>query len=337
MSDECARRLERKLTHALGEVTLAALADPSVIEVMLNPDGGIWIERAGCAMERAAEMEAVRAESLLGTLAAMHGTVVNAERPILEAELPFTAARFCGVLPPIVTAPAFCIRKPAMTRYTLADYERAGIIDSPSRASVAETAPRTGQAAALRHALRTRQNILIAGGVGGGKTTLTDTLLVEIVAHYAGAQRLLIIEDTRELACAAPNSIALRTSATVDMTRLVRTAMRLRPDRIIVGETRGPEALAMLKSWNTGHPGGVTTVHGNDAHDALLRLEQLMQEAGVPAQPAVIAAAIDVIVVIERTSGQRVIRELAYLESAAPEGYQLRFVAPDPRDSSEGA
>ena len=119
-------------------------------------------------------------------------------------------------------------------------------------------------------------------------------------------------EETRELRCTVGNHVALRSTDTIDLTRLVRTAMRLRPDRIIVGEVRGAEALAMLKAWNTGHPGGIATVHANDdAHAALIRLEQLVQEANVPAQPALIAEAVDLIVVIVRTPTGRRITEVA--------------------------
>jgi Flp pilus assembly CpaF family ATPase len=180
----------------------------------------------------------------------------------------------------------------------------------------------------IRHAIRTRQNILVVGGTQSGKTTLANGLLHELSASVGSNQRVLTIEETRELRCSVPNHVALRTTETVDTTRLVRTALRLRPDRIVVGEVRGAEALAMLKAWNTGHPGGIATVHANDARSALIRLEQLVQEANVPPQAALIAEAIDLIVVIVRTSTGRKVTEVARVLGASASEYQLEYLDP---------
>jgi Flp pilus assembly CpaF family ATPase len=169
--------------------------------------------------------------------------------------------------------------------------------------------------------------VVICGGTGSGKTTLANALLGEAVALAGTAQRFLLLEDTVELQCAAPNHVQLRTSPGVDLTRLVRATMRLRPDRIVVGELRGREALALLKAWNTGHPGGLTTVHANSARAALSRIDQLVQEAGVPSQPQLIAEAIDVIVSIRRSEGGRRVDEILLVKDYQPgRGFGLESV-----------
>jgi type IV secretion system protein TrbB len=132
----------------------------------------------------------------------------------------------------------------------------------------------------------------------------------EIVALGDPTERIVILEDTRELQCEARNAVQLHTGDVADLTRLVRVTMRLRPDRIIVGEVRGGEALALLKAWNTGHPGGVTTVHANSAAAALLRLDSLIQESGVPLQPRLVAETVDLVVFIARTPERRRVREV---------------------------
>jgi P-type conjugative transfer ATPase TrbB len=212
-------------------------------------------------------------------------TEVHASSPIVSAELPphgeGAGERFEGVLPPVSQAPCFSIRKPAARIYTLLDYVNDGIMSAEA-------------ARLLSLAVVERKNILVAGGTSSGKTTLANALLAEM-AHLD--ERVILIEDTRELQCAAPDVVALRTRAgTVSMADLVRSTLRLRPDRIIIGEVRGKEALDMLKAWNTGHPGGIATVHANSALSALYRLEQLVQEAVVTVPRRLIADAIDMVV-----------------------------------------
>ncbi len=207
-------------------------------------------------------------KNLIGTVAAALNAVANPQNPIIEGELPLTGSRFEGLLPPIAPSPCFVIRKRASVLYTLDHYVKDNIV---TRA----------QAIALRDAIAKRRNIVIAGGTGSGKTTLVNALIHEMVTLGDQAERFVIIEDTLELQCAARNALQLHTTDAADMTRLVRATMRLRPDRIIIGEVRGKEALALLKAWNTEHPGGVTTLHANSASGALLRLLSLVEEAGV--------------------------------------------------------
>jgi type IV secretion system protein TrbB len=301
-------RLSEKLRRELGPVVLKALADPDVIEIILNPDGRIWVESHTAGMSQTdASMAPTQAENLIGTVAAALNAVANPQNPIIEGELPLTGSRFEGLLPPITPSPCFVIRKRASVLYTLDHYVKDNIV---TRA----------QAIALRDAIAKRRNIVIAGGTGSGKTTLVNAMIHEMVSLGDQAERFVIIEDTLELQCAARNALQLHTTDAADMTRLVRATMRLRPDRIIIGEVRGKEALALLKAWNTGHPGGVTTLHANSASGALLRLLSLVEEAGVPAQPQLIAEAVNLLAFMERTSitGRR-LTELVHVE-----GYDQR-------------
>ena len=296
-------RLSEKLRRELGPVVLKALSDPDVIEIILNPDGRIWVESHTAGMSQTdASMAPTQAENLIGTVAAALNAVANPQNPIIEGELPLTGSRFEGLLPPIAPSPCFVIRKRASVLYTLDHYVKDNIVTR-------------GQAIALRDAIAKRRNIVIAGGTGSGKTTLVNALIHEMVSLGDQAERFVIIEDTLELQCAARNALQLHTTDAADMTRLVRATMRLRPDRIIIGEVRGKEALALLKAWNTGHPGGVTTLHANSASGALLRLLSLVEEAGVPAQPQLIAEAVNLLAFMERTSitGRR-LTELVHVE-----------------------
>ncbi len=296
-------RLSEKLRRELGPVVLKALSDPDVIEIILNPDGRIWVESHTAGMSQTdASMAPTQAENLIGTVAAALNAVANPQNPIIEGELPLTGSRFEGLLPPIAPSPCFVIRKRASILYTLDHYLKDNIV---TRA----------QAIVLRDAIAKRRNIVIAGGTGSGKTTLVNALIHEMVSLGDQAERFVIIEDTLELQCAARNALQLHTTDAADMTRLVRATMQLRPDRIIIGEVRGKEALALLKAWNTGHPGGITTLHANSASAALLRLLSLVEEAGVPAQPQLIAEAVNLLAFMERTSitGRR-LTELVHVE-----------------------
>ncbi|MGH7812392.1 MAG: P-type conjugative transfer ATPase TrbB [Candidatus Binataceae bacterium] len=301
------RRLDELLRRQLGARILAAIADPNVTEIIVNEDGRVWIESYQKGMHEAGvTLAASQVESLIGTVAASLGNVANAAHPIVEGELPIGAIRFEGLLPPVARKPCCVMRKPAQVLYTLEDYVRGGIL-SDARASV------------LREAADSRLNVVIAGGTGSGKTTLAGALINEMVARSDPNERYVIIEDTLEIQCRAKNLVQLHTAEAADMTRLVRTTMRLRPDRIIIGEVRGAEALALLKAWNTGHPGGVTTIHANSARAALTRLSSLVQEAGVPPQPELIAETINLLAFIVRTPLGRRVKELVRVE-----GYDSR-------------
>lgn len=308
---EARSRLDGKLARELGDVILAALHDPAVVEIMLNPDGLLWEDRHGKGMAVIGEMTATRAENLIGTIASALGIDAKTTNPIVEGELPLDGSRFEGVLPPIVERPIFAIRKKASLVYTLANYVRDGIMTQEQSDMI------------LWH-VRQRHNILVAGATGSGKTTLCNAIL-QCIADEDPDTRIAIIEDTRELQCPVKNKFMLRTSDHVDMIQLLRACLRLRPDRIGVGEVRDKAALALLKSWNTGHSGGIATVHANSAEAALTRIEQLIQEANVPPIPAVIAEAINCIVSIQKTKQGRKIEQICTVKGGGPAGYDLEF------------
>jgi len=307
------RRLDELLKRQLGPRILAAIADPQITEIIVNEDGRLWFESYGSGMREAGvTLAPSQVESLIGTVAASLGTVANANNPIIEGELPIAAIRFEGLLPPVARKPCCVMRKPAQVLFTVDDYVRDGILSD-------------AYAEALRKAIDQRRNVVIAGGTGSGKTTLAGALINEMVERSDPNERYVIIEDTLEIQCRAKNLAQLHTAEGADMTRLVRTTMRLRPDRIIIGEVRGAEALALLKAWNTGHPGGVTTIHANSGKAALIRLSSLVQEAGVPPQPELIAETINLVAFIVRTTSGRRVTELVQVDGHDPRsGFRLR-------------
>jgi type IV secretion system protein TrbB len=312
------QRLTELLRRQLGAQILGAVADPRVTEIIINQDGRVWFEAYGKGMyEAGLRLAPSQVESLIGTVAASLGIVANAGNPIVEGELLIGGIRFEGLLVPVVPKPCCVMRKPAQVLYTLDDYVRDGILD-PIHAGI------------LRDVVAQRLNIVVAGGTGSGKTTLAGAIINQMVASSDPNERYVTIEDTLELRCQARNLVRLHTADNADMTRLVRTTMRLRPDRIIIGEVRGAEALALLKAWNTGHPGGVTTIHANGASAALTRLSSLVQEAGVPPQPELIAETINLILFIVRTASGRRVTEMVRVSGHRPEsGFTLVSMNPD--------
>nr|WP_299410369.1 P-type conjugative transfer ATPase TrbB [uncultured Roseobacter sp.] len=308
-------RQRTMLRTAMGPAIATALADPAVIEVMVNPDGKLWLDRHGDGrIDTGQALGASETERIIRLVASHIGQECHRDQPVVSAELPESGERFEGLLPPVAPAPCFAIRKPAKVLYRLGDYVDAQIITAQ-------------MATALRNAIDTRNNIVVVGGTSSGKTTLVNALLAEVAT---GGDRVILIEDTRELHCAAEDCVSLRTKPGVAaLADLVRSTMRLRPDRIIVGEVRGAEALDMLKAWNTGHPGGITTLHANSAHAGLYRLEQLIQEAVVTVPRRLIADAIDIVVFLKgRGSGRRV-ETVASIEGLTEGGdYRLKPLTP---------
>lgn len=322
------------LRSAMGPTIAAALGEAAVIEIMVNPDGRLWLDRLGEGrIDTGTLLPAAQIERIIRLVASHARTEAHANAPIVSAELPphgeGAGERFEGILPPVSLSPCFSIRKPAARIYTLRDYVDDGVMS-------AEAARR------LSLAVVERRNILIAGGTSSGKTTLANALLAEM-AHLD--ERILLIEDTRELQCAARDVVALRTRAAgpaghggVAMADLVRSTLRLRPDRIIVGEVRGREALDMLKAWNTGHPGGIATVHANSATAALYRLEQLVQESVVTVPRRLIAEAVEVIVFISGRGRGRRVETIARVAGLDPDGNYavLNLTQPsDPKNQGE--
>ena len=306
------RRLSAMLRTAFCPVVRAALEAETTIEVMVNPDGSVWIEEAGHGLVDTGKMiTAGDRERVIRLVASSLGAGTSSTAPIVSAELPGTGERFEGVLPPVAAAPCYSIRKLARTPFTLTDYVRQGAL-SPALADK------------LKTLVAERANIVIAGGTSSGKTSFANALLAE--GGFCG-ERIIILEDTRELTCPAANLVALRTQdARVSLRDLVRSTLRLRPDRIIVGEVRGAEALDLLKAWNTGHPGGLTTLHANSALGALSRLEQLVSEATARAPFELIAEAVDVILFMSRAGGQRRVEDAVRVLEFTGEGYRTEPV-----------
>lgn len=308
-----AQRQVRMLRTAMGPVIAAALEDADVVEVLLNPDGTLWLDTlSGGRKPTGLTLSREDGDRIIRLVAAHVRVEVNRETPIVSAELPETGERFEGLIPPVVPAPTFAIRKRASLVYTLDRYVADRILTGT-------------QAAYLAQAVRERLNIVIAGGTSTGKTTLANALLDEVART---GDRVLILEDTRELQCLADDQVALRTKPGVaSMAELVRSTLRLRPDRIVVGEVRGSEALDLLKAWCTGHPGGIATVHAGSAAGALHRLEQLIQEVVVTVPRQLIAEAVDVVAFIAGRGTSRRVQEIARVRGLGPDGYRLELLS----------
>jgi type IV secretion system protein VirB11 len=302
-------RLDVKLRRELGDVVLAALADERVEDIVLNPDSQLWVRRQGKGFDRVGEIPPAQAQTAMGTIAAQRGTVVNYDRPFLEAELPIDGSRFEGIVPPVTSRPVFAIRLRPRRIFTLDEYEDSGILTaqgdplnrSRRRENFLESAKGLSHAEIIRLAVKEKKNILVVGSTGSGKTTLVNAIL-DALARIAPHDRVITIEDTMELQCPVQNHVELRAVGSVTMLECLRASMRLKPTRIVVGEVRGAEAHVMLKAWNTGHPGGAATVHANDAISGLIRLESLVAEATSAPQQSLIAEAVDLVIFIDEES-----------------------------------
>jgi len=288
MNIESQKRIACKIQTELQGVHECLSGDNEIIELMLNSDGHIWIDQLGQGMSKTAMVFSPdEAILLMGSIATYNGTIINKEKPLLKASLPW-GQRFQGMIPPVVMAPVFTIRKHSSRRFVLDDYVPQRMPDEV--------------ASFLRNALSKRLNIIISGGTGSGKTTLGSTMLGEL-SVLCPDDRIVIMEDTSELECLNPNKVSQLAANGITMRDLLAANLRMRPDRIILGETRGAEALDLLKSWNTGHPGGICTLHANSARSALSRFEQLILEAqdmNIAYLRNLIADAVDIIVHTER-------------------------------------
>ena len=287
-------RLLEGLRYACGSLFMDALEDEEVIEIMLNPDGSLWIERYGRDHERIGEIALAQSRLILSQVASALELTVNAEHPIVEGEFPLDGSRFEGTFPPIVgPGPSFSLRKKASRVFTLEEYMEAGSIT----ARVIEI---------IHEAVRQRRNIIVVGGTSSGKTTFVNAV-IDAVSRLTPSHRLIILEDTAELQSKSPNTVFFRTSvlASVDMRKLAKVSMRYAPKRILVGEVRDAAALEMLKLWNTGHPGGISTFHADSAEEALERLEELVEEAGFGPKQKLIGRAVDLAVYMEKTPDNR--------------------------------
>ena len=302
VQDSVKARAKIKLERDLGPVIMGALADPKTVEIMLNSDGKLWQERLGEKMQQIGTLSASRSESIIKTLAGFHGKEITKGRPLLECELPIDGSRFAGQFPPIVPAPTFAIRKKAIAIFTLAQYVAAGIMTS-------------AQLVVIEAAVKNHRNILVTGSTGSGKTTLVNAIINHMVV-IDPSERIVIIEDTGEIQCAADNFVQYHTTLDISMTLLLRTSLRMRPDRLLVGEVRGPEALDLLMAWNTGHEGGAATLHANHARAGLVRMAQLISmhpDAPKHIEP-LISEAVQLVIHIARSQDGRRVEEIVEIQ-----------------------
>lgn len=304
INQEARSRVLTSLRHAMGEHIIAALADPTVVEVMVNPDGKIWIDKVGHhgTIWTGERLDPQAAERILRALATHAGITVTKDQPRVSATLPETGERFQGAIPPVVEAPMFAIRKRPEMIFRL---------DGEPSSYVEKGIMTPAQAMLIRRAVIDRENIVVVGGTGSGKTTFLNAILAEPAFKE---DRVIIIEDTKELQCSADDCVQLLTKPgdnPILMSDLVRDVLRLRPDRIVGGEVRdGLTALNLLKAWNTGHPGGCTSIHANSALEALSRFEELIAECTAHLPKRAIGQAINVVVFIERTEKGRRIKDV---------------------------
>jgi type IV secretion system protein VirB11 len=336
IQDEQHQRLEVKLRRELGEQVLRLLDDNLTEDILLNPDGSLWVKRMGYGFSRTGEMPAAQAASALGTIAAWRGTVLNHEHPILETELPIDGSRFEGIVSPVARRPIFAIRLRPRRIFSLNDYESDGILTDGAdplnqlrrRDDFLDGVRGLKHGDVIRAAVRARKNILVVGSTGSGKTTLVNAIL-DSLAHLTPHDRVISIEDTTELQCSVKNYLDLRAVGGVTMLDCLRACMRLKPTRIVVGEVRGAEAHTLLKAWNTGHPGGAATVHANDALSGLIRLESLVAEATSAPQQSLIAEAVDLVVFVDEESSVkagRKVREVLLVTGYSNGSYQVERV-----------
>lgn len=291
-------RVLRKLRVDFGPLIVSALEDDDVTEVIVNPDGSVWVERRG-RMARVGKVSPVAFAQAMNTVAATLRATLNRDNPVLEGELPLNGERFLGLTEPVSTGPSCVIRKHSSAVHRLSEWVAQGGLSD-------------GERERLRQAVADRRNIVVAGGTGSGKTTFANALLACVGELDGEGTRVVCIEDTRELQPPVPNALMLRSSIAVSMDMLLRAALRARPDRIIVGEVRGGEAFTMLKAWLTGHPGGICTIHADSAANAALRLRQMCSEAAVSEQLVgeTVAAAVDLCVFLKREGPRRFVKEI---------------------------
>jgi type IV secretion system protein VirB11 len=330
-------RVMEKLRRELGCLILELMEDPLAEDIVLNPDGSVWVCRLGEGFVQVGMIPPEQAYSVVGTIASCRGTVINHDHPFLETELPLNGARFEAIVPPVVHGPIFAIRLRPRKILTLDDYKAVGILthkDDPMNCTggrkhnFVESVEGLDHTDIIRKAVRQRMNILLVGRTGTGKTTFANAVL-DAVATVTPNDRVITVEDTFELKCGVKNFVDLRAMGNASLDDCVRACLRLRPTRIVVGEVRGPEALKLLKSWATGHPGGVATVHGSDALAGLIQFENLVAEGTSAPKQILIAETIHLIVSIDLEAGLpagRKVREVAVVTGYGNGQYRLAYV-----------
>ncbi len=306
-----------KLERDLGPVIMNALREPATIEVIVNADGNIWQEQLGLPMVCIGNLHPSKTEAIIKSVSGYHNKEATRLKPVIEGELPIKTAsrslpRFAGSLPPVVPKPVFAIRIGAAAIFSLAEYVTKGIMSEQ-------------QAECIRTAVKDHRNILVTGGTGSGKTTLINAIIQDMVQNDP-TERFVIIEDTGEIQCSAANFVQFHTTFDVNMAMLLKTTLRMRPDRILVGEVRGTEALDLLMAWNTGHEGGAATLHANNARAGLTRLAMLISmnpDSPRPIEP-LIGEAVHRVIHIAKTLQGRKVTEIIEILGYDGSHYQIK-------------
>ncbi len=302
MKEEEIKRNIEMIKKTLGNIFLEKLEDPNVIEIMCNSDGSLWIDELGKGMSKVGHINTYNIKVAINIIASMLKITATKETPIIEGEFPLDNSRFAAQLPPIVSSPTFALRKKASLVFTLENYVENGMMTE-------------FQKEIIKEAIKEHKNIVIVGGTSSGKTTLTNAC-IDYMSKIAVEERIIIIEDTGEIQCKAANAVLFHTSVYTSITDLLKTTLRMRPDRIIIGEVRDHTALDLLDAWSTGHPGGISTIHANNSLQALDRIEGLVsRHNNAPDdKKAVIGNAVDFIINIRKTGTKRKVEEILQLE-----------------------
>ncbi|MGL4946362.1 MAG: P-type conjugative transfer ATPase TrbB [Cetobacterium sp.] len=298
------------LNYSLGEEIVKYFSDDNVIEIMLNDDGKLWLDTFDGTKDTGVIIDNEKALNVAYLLASHIGAEINQDFPHLGGELPGTGFRFQIEIPPIVSNVSFNIRKKAIRVFSLNDYLESGTITER-------------QKEIIEKAVSKRKNILVVGGTSSGKTTLCNAILKEIAKYK---NRVVLIEDVQELQCETENKVRMKTSKNTTIRDLIKITMRKTPERIIVGEIRDGAALDLLKAWNSGHPGGISTIHADDCLGGLEKLEQYIQEVSANPQSKLIGRAVDLVVVIAKVEGQRKITEIVTVDGYRNGEYILNEV-----------
>lgn len=306
----------------------AWLERDDVTDVLVNRPGEVWIETAGGVLscQPAPEVTEVALGRLARQIAAASHQGVNREHPLLSATLP-NGARVQVVAPPATRQGlALAMRKHVISDLTLDDLEHAGLFvagPGPEASDAADAAlagllGRGDRLGFLKLAVQRRKTVVISGAAGAGKTTLLNALIKEIAPH----ERLIVIEDAPEIRLDRPNAVGLvavrgdQGEARVDADDLLRASMRMRPDRVLLGELRGSEAFTFLRAINSGHPGSITTIHADNPEGALDQIAMLAMTSGLDLSwdrlKTYVDRVIDVVVQMDRTGGARRIADIRY-------------------------
>ena len=270
------------------------LLDDGITEIMVNKKGIVIIEKENVLQETETYLTCMQIESIIRVIASSNNIYVNTQNPSFSANLCPYKFRFQGIIPPASESPIFCIRKKNKYDMSLDDLAVLNTINDKQKQYLKEN-------------LALKKNILVAGGTGSGKTTLVNALLSDGILEE---ERIVVIEDTPELYCNSANGFRLLTSKDYSYTNAIKDVLRMRPDRIIIGELRDSAALDLLKAWNTGHSGGLSTLHANSAIAALERLAQLIEEKIEEAPRTLIAEAVDICIYVGRKQSIRKVFEI---------------------------